>query len=208
MANADAAFGLKPVRHLNGSPWNGATIRCHAPAAYTGSALFIGDPVMLETTNATRATATRCPTVELATGTDGTFIFGVITSFEPDYDNLSLKHRVISTNRYCNVCVAPDVVYWIQDNADTDMTKADIGSNCELEMNAGSAITGLSGAELNSDTQAETASLPIIILGVADVEDNEFDGSTDNHIIWEVLINMHQLRSTGDVDGALGVSGD
>jgi hypothetical protein len=208
MANPDAPFGLIPVRHLNGSPWNGATIRCHAPAAYTGSALFIGDPVMLETTNATRSTTTRCPTVELATGTTGTKIFGVITSFEPDPDNLSLKHRLISTNRYCNVCVAPDVVYWVRDNADSNMTKADIGSNCDLIMGSGNAITGLSGVELDSDTQAETASLTTLIMGVADVEDNEFDGSTDNHIIWEVIINMHQLRATGDATGALGVSGD
>ena len=207
MANADAAFGLVPVRHLNGSPWNGATVRCHIPAAYTTTALFIGDPVILETTNATRSTTTRCPTVALATGTTGTFIFGVITSFEPNPDNLTLKHRLISTERYCNVCVAPDVVYWVQDNADSAMTKADIGGNCDLEMNAGSAITGLSGVELNSDTVAETAALPILIVGVADVEDNEFDGSTSTHIIWEVIINMHQLRATGDGTGALGVTG-
>ena len=207
MANVDAPFGLLPKKHLNGNPWNGGTMRCYVSASYA-TALFIGDPVVLEPTNANRGTTVRCPTVIAATGTTGTFIFGVITSFEPNPDNLTLKHRPLSTARYCNVCVDPDVIYWIQDNADSAMTKADIGGNCDLEMNAGSAITGLSGVELNSDTQAENAALPILILGVADVEDNGFDGSTDTHIIWEVMINMHQLRATGDGTGALGVSGD
>ena len=207
MANVDAPFGLLPKKHLNGNPWNGGTMRCYVSASYA-TALFVGDPVVLDPINANRATTVRCPTVIAATGTTGTYIFGVITSFEPNPDNLSLKHRLLSTARYCNVCVDPDVIYWIQDNADSAMTKADIGGNCDLEMNAGSAITGLSGVELNSDTQAETAALPILILGVADVEDNGFDGSTDTHIIWEVMINMHQLRATGDATGALGVSGD
>ena len=207
MANVDAPFGLLPKKHLNGNPWNGGTMRCYVSASYA-TALFIGDPVVLEPTNANRGTTVRCPTVIAATGTTGTYIFGVITSFEPNPDNLTLKHRLLSTARYCNVCVDPDVIYWIQDNADSAMTKADIGGNCDLEMNAGSAITGLSGVELNSDTQAENAALPILILGVADVEDNGFDGSTDTHIIWEVMINMHQLRATGDGTGALGVSGD
>jgi len=207
MANVDAPFGLLPKKHLNGNPWNGGTMRCYVSASYA-TALFVGDPVVLDPTNTNRATTVRCPTVIAATGTTGTYIFGVITSFEPNPDNLTLKHRPLSTARYCNVCVDPDVIYWIQDNADSAMTKADIGGNCDLEMNAGSAITGLSGVELNSDTQAENAALPILILGVADVEDNGFDGSTDTHIIWEVMINMHQLRATGDGTGALGVSGD
>jgi len=207
MANVDAPFGMRPVRHLNGNPWNGGTMRCYISASY-GTALFIGDPVVLEPLNASRGLTVRCPTINAATGTTGTFIFGVITSFEPNPDNLTQKHNPLSTARYCNVCVDPDVIYHIQDNADSAMTKADIGGNCDLEMNAGSAITGISGVELNSDTQAETAALPIFIIGVADIEDNEFDGSTSTHIIWEVLINMHQLRATGDGTGALGVSGD
>ena len=207
MANVDAAFGMRPVRHLNGNPWNGGTMRCYISASY-GTALFVGDPVVLEPLNASRGLTVRCPTINAATGTTGTYIFGVITSFEPNPDNLTQKHNPLSTERYCNVCVDPDVIYQIQDNADSAMTKADIGGNCDLEMNAGDAITGLSGVELNSDTQNEDAALPIFILGVADIEDNEFDGSTSTHIIWEVLINMHQLRATGDATGALGVSGD
>ena len=48
MANTDAPFGLRPVRHLNGSSWNGQTIRCFIHASYA-YALFVGDPVMYQT---------------------------------------------------------------------------------------------------------------------------------------------------------------
>jgi hypothetical protein len=141
--------------------------------------------------------------------TTGTFVFGVITAFEPDPENLTLKYRKDDTARYCHVCVDPDVIYWVRDNADSAMTKADIGGNADgIFTHGGNTTTGISKMELDSDTQAETAALPLLILAVADVEDNEFDGSTDTHIIWEVLINMHQLRATGDGTGALGVSGD
>jgi hypothetical protein len=209
MANVDAPFGMKPVRHLNGNPWNGGTMRCHISASDSTADMFVGDPVVLDPTNANRGTTVRCPTVIRATMTTGTFIFGVITAFEPSPTNLELKYRVDDTARYCHVCVDPDVIYWIRDNADSAMTKADIGGNADgIFTHTGNTTTGISKMELDSDTQAETAALPLLILAVADVEDNYYDGSTDSHIIWEVMINMHQLRATGDGTGALGVSGD
>ena len=89
MANVDAAFGLKPVRHLNGSPWNGATIRCHAPAAYGGSALYVGDPVMLEATTATRSTTTvtKKPCVADYTGLFSTYNIYTISHAPPTHAN-------------------------------------------------------------------------------------------------------------------------
>ena len=46
MANADSAFGFRPINR-DGSPYNGATIRCVIAAADT-TATFIGDPVTLD----------------------------------------------------------------------------------------------------------------------------------------------------------------
>jgi len=44
MANIDAPFGLRPLRHRNGAPYNGAV----NPYYIAGdvAALFIGDPVV------------------------------------------------------------------------------------------------------------------------------------------------------------------
>ena len=46
MANTDAAFGLRPVRHLNGNPYNGAYNEYPIPSGYSTD-LLPGDPVKL-----------------------------------------------------------------------------------------------------------------------------------------------------------------
>ena len=132
MANPDARFGLKPVRHLNGNPWNGGTIRCYISASDSTANMFIGDPVVLDPTQANRVAGIKCPSVVRATGATGTWIFGVITSFEPDPDNLTRHYRLDDTARYCNVCIDPDVIYWIRDNADAYGDEDDIGGNASV----------------------------------------------------------------------------
>jgi hypothetical protein len=206
LSNPDARFGLRPVRHVDGAPWNGQTIRCYVSASY-GTALFIGDPVDYDTTAADIATAAKYPTVIRSAFTDGTYAVGVITSFDPDPDNLSLQYRKASTARYCQVCLCEDVVFQIRDDGVTALTKTtSIGNNAVgIFTHAGDTITGLSGMELDSgsDTPAADASNTMLILRPADCEDNSFDGSTDTHVVWEVLINMNRLKHT--TNGALGV---
>ena len=82
MANADAAFGLRPVGGLDGSPYNGATIQCVIPSG-DSTATFIGDPVKLSGTGVTLADGSGTyPTVIQATA--DAEIFGVVVSFEAD----------------------------------------------------------------------------------------------------------------------------
>ena len=52
MANTDSPFGLKPIRHRNGAPYNGAANPYYIPASY-GTALVIGDPVIKSGTSNT-----------------------------------------------------------------------------------------------------------------------------------------------------------
>ncbi len=44
MANLDAPFGLKPVQHISGAPYNGATRRCRIDS--TAGDLGVGDAVL------------------------------------------------------------------------------------------------------------------------------------------------------------------
>ena len=210
MANVDAPFGLMPVRHLNGNSWNGATIRCRIHEDDT-TALFVGDPVVLQSDTDIRYTSGKMPTVMRSGGVDGSYIFGVITSFDVYHSDLTRLHSPASTAGYCNVCVAPDVIYWIQDEGTAALTKDDIGANAiGTFTEAGDTTTGISGYELDAGvgtTPGQDVSNCLLILGVADVEDNEFDGSTSINVIWEVMINLHQLRPTGDGSGALGEMG-
>jgi len=210
MANPDAPFGFRPVRHLNGNVWNGGTIRCYVSASYA-TALYVGDPVLLEPTQANRVTTVRCPTVIQSALTSGIYCLGIITSFQPDPDNLSLQYRPASTARFCNVCVDPDVVFHVRDDGGAILDENTIGGNAVgINTETGNDITGISGFEMDAGTTtapAENAIYPLFILGVADIEGNDFDCVADTRMIWEVIINKHQLRPVSVTGGGLGVLG-
>ena len=93
----------------------------------------------------------------------------------------------------------PDVIFQIRDDGEAALAASHVGLNANLiSTHSGSTTTGLSGFELdtNSDPPAADASNQLLILGLADVEDN----SIGVHAVWEVLIYMHSLRTA-----ALGV---
>ena len=46
-SNTDAAFGLRPVRQLDGSPWNGMVEQYLIPSG-DGTAIYVGDLVKKE----------------------------------------------------------------------------------------------------------------------------------------------------------------
>jgi len=205
MANKDAPFGLKPVKHLNGMSWNGQTVRFYI-SANDGSDTFIGDPVIITATAADREANGKCLTVEKATAGDGNFITGVVTSFEPE-DSTSLKYRASGTARYGTMVIDPSVIYHIQDDGGIASTDLWPGANAVLIFtHSGSAYTGLSGVELDSGSTtapSADASNQLTILQLADIPGNALGANA----IWEVMINLHSFRSTGDGDGSLGIIG-
>jgi hypothetical protein len=211
MANPDARFGLRPVRHIDGSPWNGGTIRCYIGAAYT-SALYVGDPVDITDELDDRvAGITRVLTVRASTFVKTAYVMGVIISFEPLADNPNITYHPASTAQYCNVCVDPTVVYWIRDNGAAALTNVVIGQNADgILTHGGDTITGLSGAELDAGTTtapAADSTYMMLVVGCADTPDieNAWDGSTDTHVVWEVILTSSRLFKTNGA-GALGVT--
>lgn len=195
MANIDAPFGLRPLRHRNGAPYNGAANPYYI--ANDVAALFIGDPVVKTGESNTAAITVpggghfpigTLPEVTKATAGDGAAITGVIVGFSVLPDNLSLKHNPANTERVAFVCDDPDVVFEIQ--ADGTIAAAQVGLNAVLiYTNAGSAVTGYSGAELDttSDVPAADASNQLTIQRVVNREDNAI-GSLARV---EVKINNH-----------------
>lgn len=186
MANADAAFGLRPVQMLDGSPYNGATVRCQFAAA-EGTATFIGDIVSLDGTN----TGTEpVPTViqMAAASTEGAF--GVVTSVEFDPDDLTSIYRVASTQRACQVCPALDALFEIQ--SDGTGALADISNTADWAPGAGNTTTGFSTGEIADATMGTGANLQI--LGLINREDNDVSSANAN---WLVRINESQLRGDG-----------
>ena len=56
MANANKPSGLSPVQYLNGAPLNGQA-RLYSVAYNYGTAIYIGDPVILSGTSDTNGVA-------------------------------------------------------------------------------------------------------------------------------------------------------
>lgn len=193
MANADAAFGLRPIGGLDGSPYNGGTITCVIPSG-DSTATFIGDPVKLHSTGATLSDGRGTyPGVIQATA-DGQ-IFGVITSFEASHSNLALQYRAASTERLCQVVPALDNLFVIQGDADLEV--ADLGNTADLVnslnvITAGSTVTGMSGAELDSSDIDTGGNLHI--LGFYNSPDNDI--SSNNSLVI-VRLNESTLRGDG-----------
>jgi len=109
MANPTGAFGLRPSRHLDGSPWNAAIDKCYVSAAYD-TAIFRGDPVLLTPTAAEKDPTARYQTVNASAGTDATIIYGVVTGIDVNPDNLSRTYLPAATGGLISVCI--DWSFW------------------------------------------------------------------------------------------------
>ncbi|MGB1214605.1 MAG: hypothetical protein ACPG4X_14670 [Pikeienuella sp.] len=210
MANNDTPFGLRPIRHRNGAPYNGSANPYYINASYA-TALFIGDPVIRVAggSNAAEVEAPSAgvfdigtlPEVELAPVTDGTKITGVIVGFGANPNSLETVYSPASTEAVAWVCDDPDIVFEIQ--ADGAVPAASVGLNAQMiATHAGSTITGLSGRELNttSDAPAADASNQLRIVRAINRTDND---TTLTHAKVEVMINQH-TENQGTV-GGLGI---
>jgi len=193
MPNANTPFGLRPVRHRNGVPYNGAATRYFVPAS-DSTALFLGDPVII----AGSADANGVPTVTRATAAGGAFILGSVVGVDPVEGagaggRDSTTYRAASTARYVYVADDPDLVFEIQEDAvGGAMAAADVGLNVDLVAGTGSTITGLSAFQADTSTKATTNTLQLRILGFKQAVDNEIGANAK--IL--VAINLHALRNT------------
>ena len=198
MANPTGAFGLKPIRMADGTPWNGAVEKCYISSSY-GTALYVGTPVLLSPTAAEKDTTGHAQTVNIAGVASGIW-YGVIVGFEPNPDNLSQLYNPASTERYCYVAKGPDVVYLIRGDGAAALTKLVPGQNAAaVATSAGSTTTGLSGWHLDEGTgtaPTTTQTLPMTILRVYDDPQNELGAN----MLYEVRLTTQRLAA-GDTLG-------
>lgn len=187
MANSNTPWGLRPVRHRSGAPYNGAATRYAIPAS-DGTAVYLGDPVIL----AGSADADGVATVTKATAAGGAYMLGPVVSVEPITRD-STTYREASTLRYVWVADDPDLIFEVQEDAvGGALAVADVGLNADWIAGSGSTITGLSGAMLDTSTKATTNTLQLRILGFKQSVDNEV-GSANAKVL--VAINLHSLKN-------------
>lgn len=186
MANPDTPFGLRPV-----GPGGGAftgRIRQYSTLASDGTAIFIGDPVVLSGTSQTIDGEVYADVDQAATGDK---IVGVVVGVLP-VTHESLIYRAASTQRLLLVADDPNTLFEIQEvSSGTALTANDIGLNADFVVAAGSTAYGLSGVELNNVGEATTNTLDLKIVGLARRADNVIG----EHAKWVVRINRHQYAN-------------
>ena len=193
MANTDAAFGFKPIRHLGGAPWNGATKKFLVEDDY-GTAIFVGDPVAITgDVGVDDALGIYNPVEVAASSTSTTLITGVVVSIDPILTDLSKTYIPANTGGYVNVCVDTDVVYIYQDNEGKTLTGADMGYNCNFASGSGSTVTGLSAWEVDSGDIGADATMNGTMLGLYNVEGNTMGANC----ILEVLLQLSYTYTSG-----------
>lgn len=202
MANTSKIRGFLPMKHVNGSPYNGQSNIYFIPSS-DSTAVFVGDPVKLLTGANAQGVA------QVTKATSGAAVLGVVigvinTKFDPVAGRMSggsvsldtPVYRPASVGQYVLVCDAPDVIYEVEavtgSNAAYSFLSADVGKNADLTTVAGDTNTGTSAAALNMATKATTATLQFKIMGVVQRPDNELTGNATKVL---VKINNAQLSA-------------
>lgn len=194
MANADAAFGLKPVRYLSGAPYNGAANKYYIPSTDTDAAAYIGSVVKLTG----GADADGIPVVTSNVSTADAVV-GVVVGVVPTTSSSTI-YRENSTSRYVLVADDPNLVFEVQeDSTGGALAATAAGGTCTLSsFTSGSTTTGLSATELDSSLLSETSDTndDVRIIRLAQRPNN----AVGTNAVWEVRLNIHQY-----VNAAVGV---
>ena len=188
MANVDAPAGFRPISMLDGSPYNGATIKCVILGADTTNT-FVGDAVKLDGTGDALG---KYPSVVQAAATNA--VFGVVASFDAEPTNLELQYAsgAQTTDRLVNVIPALDCIFEVQEDSDaSNLAATDIGEACDIVVGTGSTVTGYSAMELDSSDGGTGDTC--IILGIVDAADNELGANAR----WKIRFNESSLRGVG-----------
>ena len=206
MSNVSRVNGFRPVKHINGSPYNG---QCNIYECPAGEAVpvFIGDFVNLSNSDATAG----YPAVEAqvdAADADLNIVgcvVGIINGkLDPDglmsTGSISLDtpvYRVASTKTFVLVADSPDLIF--EGMADGAVAVASVGLNAKLVCGSGSAstgstTTGASGMQMETAGIATTSTFPLQLVGIVKRIDNEAN-AVGNRVL--VRINTHAYGSAG-----------
>ena len=202
MANVNAPFGLRPLRYVDGRPYNGAVDLYFATGA-TG-AIRPGDPVVdsgtANTTEVNGFPPGSLPSCQIALDGSGDPIVGVCVGVLPE-TAASTTYRVTSTDRVIMVARGHDLIFECQSDAGgTALAATDVGQFVVLK--AGTTAT------LQSDWTVDTATAPNTTAGFQ-AKLMGFSKNPKNEIgayaVVELLINNHTLGNITDAGRATPV---
>lgn len=201
MANTSRINGFRPIKYLNGSPYNGAFNIYFIPSG-NGTATFVGDLVKLDTTSDPVASGGKAKGIRsVIQGAAAGAVVGAIVGFVVDPTNLNTpQYRTASTGRYVMVADDPNLLFECQEDGDGgQVALASIGLNADFVVGTGSTTTGQSAMALDSSSVNTTATLPLKIMEFTQRVDNEGAAAYAKFV---VKLNNHQL---GAHTGSAGV---
>jgi hypothetical protein len=195
MANVSRVNGLRPVKHFDGSPFNGQVNRYVTNPSDT-TPIFNGDLVQLAAFTDTPGSTPYQGNVggtqgitkvgETAGVVNAAPAVGVAVGFMINPLNLnSPQYRLASTQVYVLVADDPTIVYEIQ--SAVAPTPTDLNGNATVTDAGGSTVTGFSGMYISAYTNTATAVLKV--MGATQKVDNDIT-STNYKVL--VAINNHQ----------------
>lgn len=205
MANVSRINGFRPVKHVDGSPWNGQVNRYFAAGTDTVP-IFNGDLVQLAAVTDTpgqtllggfNSTVGGTQGVKKVTETtpgtvDAAPCVGVAVGFMINPLNLnSPQFRTASTAMYVLVADAVDTVFEVQSGVAP--TPTDLNNNATVidanlpTATAASLVTGASGMSLSAYVTTTTAVVKVV--GAVQKVDNDITSANYKVL---VMINNHQ----------------
>jgi len=187
MANIDRPNGLRPIRMLDGSPYN-AQVMTWPVDVSNATAIFKGDLIVLEDDG------------NVAPSGAGGAVLGVCVGVEVDRDEAKTEYPgYLAATTAGNILVelGRNVVFEIQeDSTGGAMVATNVGTNGDVTAGAGSTTTGRSAYELDSSdviaNDASAATAQLRVLKLSSRADNEIGVNAK----WEVIINEHQFTDS------------
>jgi len=193
MANKDAAFGLKPVRMMGGSPYSGGQSRYRIASGYS-TKIFQGDIVKQVTGG----------TIERAAASSTVPVVGVFNGVR--YTDPTSGEQVFK-NFYPGSVSASDIIAFIIDDANTvfevqgnaAFPVADLFGNFDIvdQSTTGDTISGRSNMELAVSTGATTTTLPLKAIDISQDPDNDDVSSTNTNVMVVIQNHIMGVKSAG-----------
>ena len=191
-----APYGLDPVNSLDGKPYAGA-IRQIPVAAGFGTAIFNGDTVQIDASGyLIKSTSTNAGTI-VGVCLGGQYVNSSGQTVQAQYIPASIS--TAANPAYAYVVDDQQALFRVAVvTSGTTMgtaSRADVGSNVALVLNAGSTTTGNSAFAVTLTGAGTTATIPLRVIDVVE------QTATAPGVYTELLvkINAHQYNNTTGV---------
>lgn len=191
-----APYGLEAINSLDGKPYAGA-IRQIPVAAGFGTAIFNGDTVQIDSTGyLIKSTSTNAGTI-VGVCMGGQYVNSSGQTVQGQYLPASIS--TTANPAYAYVVDDQQALFKVAVvTSGTTMgtaSRADVGSNVALVLNAGSTTTGNSAFGVTLTGAGTTATIPLRVIDV--VEQTASSAGVYTELL--VKINVHQYNNTTGV---------